>query len=219
MNASPTITESHPTRRTRSFGSKHSSIIASLILGGCAAIPPVGEPGNELAAGPVASDEINWPEAYRPEDSTFFVHNEIEIAASAETVWNELIAADSWPSWYRGATDLSVEQGNEGRLTSDASIRWRTMGLKFVSRVTEFEPPYRLSWESRKGLIKGYHAWLIIPTGDGVRVVTDEAQHGFLAHMQKIFIPGKLRRLHDEWLEGLKVRAEASQTTSGTREN
>ncbi|MEM9372057.1 MAG: SRPBCC domain-containing protein [Planctomycetota bacterium] len=181
------------------------------MAGGCAGVPAAGTDGNALPAVPGGADVINWPEAYRPEDAVFFVHNEIEIDAPPESVWRSLIDAERWPSWYRGATGVRVEGGEGGHLALGSEISWRTMDQDFVSRVIEFEPPYRLSWESRKGSIQGYHAWLIVPTGTGSRVITDESQHGFLAHMQKLFLPNKLRLLHDEWLTGLKARVEASE--------
>lgn len=87
------------------------------------------------------------------------------------------------------------------------------MGQNFQTRVTEFEPPFRMGWESRKSTIKAYHAWLIVPTENGARVVTEESQYGFLAIMQKIFQPNKLKNLHDVWLAELKTRAEAMEET------
>lgn len=82
------------------------------------------------------------------------------------------------------------------------------MGLNFVSTVKEFEPPYRLSWESKKRSIQGYHAWLIIPTTTGCLVITDESQNGWLTFFEKTFQGKKLKHLHDVWLLELKKRAE-----------
>ncbi len=86
------------------------------------------------------------------------------------------------------------------------------MGLNFNSSITEFVPPYRLSWESRKSSIQGYHAWLIIPTDEGSRLITQESQNGWLASLEKVFQPNKLERLHDEWLQAMKTKAENSST-------
>jgi len=83
------------------------------------------------------------------------------------------------------------------------------MGQNFESTtIKEFEPPYRLSWEATKNNIKGFHSWLIIPSDNGCKVITSEAQHGFLTFMQKVFVPNKLRKLHDIWLTELKIKAE-----------
>jgi uncharacterized protein YndB with AHSA1/START domain len=167
----------------------------------------VGEGGNTLVAGgdPGA---VNWPARYRPEEAAFFVHNEIEIAAPPEVVWEELVQAEAWPGWYEGASGVKVQGGEGGRLSAGSSFAWRTMDLDFVSVVTEFDAPRRLSWESRKWAIQGYHAWLLIPTAGGTRLVTDESQHGILAVLQGIFIPTKLSKLHDVWLAQIKARAE-----------
>ena len=184
--------------------------VVTLVLAGCASLPPVGDPSNALATPPPHADKINWPEKYAPEDAGFFVHNEIEIHASPESVWNVLIQAETWPTWYEGAADVKVQSPGGAMLSEGAVFTWSTMGLSFTSTVKEFVPPVRLSWESRKASIKGYHGWLVTPTAGGCRLVTEESQHGFLTLMQKIFVPNKLRRLHDVWLAQIKTRAEAA---------
>jgi uncharacterized protein YndB with AHSA1/START domain len=156
------------------------------------------------------SEKINWPSAYWPEESSFFVHNEIDIQADPQVVWDILIQAEKWPSWYIGAKDVKVANNPTGILDRQSVFSWKTMGQHFETTVIkEFEPPYRLSWEATKNDIRGYHAWLIIPNEKGgCKVVTSEAQHGFLTFMQKSFVPNKLRKLHDSWLEELKYKAE-----------
>lgn len=160
---------------------------AALALAGCASLPPVGAPSNALKTPPPHADRINWPDKYSPEEAGFFVHNVIEINASPEAVWNVLIQAETWPSWYEGATNVKVESPRGALLTEGAVFTWSTMGLDFTSTVKELTPPFRLSWESRKATIKGYHGWLVTPTAKGCRLVTEESQHGFLTVMQKIF--------------------------------
>lgn len=155
------------------------------------------------------SQQINWPEEYNPEESKFFVHNEININAPAETVWNILIQADEWETYYQGASDLVLVDNKTGRLSKNSVFNWKTMGLDFTSTIKEFEPPHRLSWESNKKSISGYHAWLIVPAkSGGCKLVTSEAQHGFMTLPQKIFVPNKLERLHDEWLSQIKHKSE-----------
>jgi uncharacterized protein YndB with AHSA1/START domain len=174
-------------------------------------VPRVGAPTNELGPTPTAADRINWPARYGPDRSEFFVHNETDIAAPPEVVWAELVAAEAWPGWYEGAAEVRVAPA--GPLTANAEFSWRTMDQAFVSVVKEFVPPYRLGWESYKADLQGYHAWLIVPTGTGCRVITEESQFGFLTLMQKVFVPTKLSALHDRWLASLKQRAEARVRT------
>ncbi len=163
------------------------------------------------------SQAIAWPEAYKPEEAKFFVHNEIEINAPAEAVWEVLIQADEWEDYYSGASNLQLDGNPSGKLSENSVFSWKTMGLDFTSYIKEFEPPYRLSWESNRKSIRGYHAWLIIPTEDGCRLVTSEAQHGFMTLPQKVFVPNKLEGLHDEWLAQIKVRAERTELESLTK--
>ncbi len=183
-----------------------------VIAAGCTSLEPVGAPENDFRpADEVPADKINWPAQYEPERATFFVHNQIDIAASPQTIWDVLIEAETWPAWYEGAFNVEVPDSPDGRLTPDASFTWKTMGFNFTSVMTEWEPPYRLAWESRRGAIQAYHAWLITPVDGGSRLVTDESQFGFLATMQSLFMPNKLRRLHNVWLAAIKERAEARE--------
>jgi hypothetical protein len=49
---------------------------------------------------------------------------------------------------------------------------------------------------------------LIIPNENGCLLITDEVQKGTLAKLQKIFLPNKLRKLHDVWLGEFKAKSE-----------
>ena len=42
------------------------------------------------------SDKINWPEGYKPSEDDFFVHNEIDIKAYHQVVWDIFIHAAKW---------------------------------------------------------------------------------------------------------------------------
>ncbi len=151
---------------------------------------------------------IRWPAGYDPSKARFYVYNEITIEASPETIWPILINALAWPDWYKGAKDVSFKTSDRKALEKDSSFFWKTMGLRFESMVREFEPMKVLAWESKKKSIQGYHVWYLIPTETGTRVVTAEAQNGWLASIEKIFQPKKLRKLHDIWLQELKKLAE-----------
>ena len=176
-------------------------LITSSLLIGCASID------DRVKASEAAPGEINWPAEYHPESATFFVHHRIDIAAPPEVVWSVLIEAETWPDWYEGASNVAVE-GSSDVLHQNGAFTWNTMGLNLTSRIAEFEPPNRLSWESNHRFIDGYHAWLILPNETGSILVTDESMGGFLAHMQRIFQPNRLNRWHEEWLRQIKSRSE-----------
>jgi hypothetical protein len=67
-----------------------------------------------------------------------------------------------------------------------------------------------MAWEVRRGNLTAYHAWVIVPTAKGCKLITPEAQNGFLTFLQKVFQPNKLLNLHEHWLEVIKARAENS---------
>jgi len=155
------------------------------------------------------SSTIIWPEGYDPSVAKFYVQNEIEIAASPEVVWQILIDALEWESWYIGAKNLSFVNPEHTYLKADSQFNWETMGMKFPNtNIKAYEPDRYLAWESLKKSIQGYHAWLIIPTEMGCKVITEETQNGWLTFFEKTFQGKKLKELHDIWLSELKIRAE-----------
>lgn len=155
-------------------------------------------------------ERINWPANYEPSKSRFYVHNEIEINASPENVWNILIDASQWESWYGGAKDVSFVNPEDSHLNANSVFNWKTMGLKLQTVVQQYEPCRLLAWESKKKSIQGYHVWLIVPTAQGCKVITDESQNGWLTFFEKMFQGKKLKKLHDVWLTELKKKAENS---------
>jgi uncharacterized protein YndB with AHSA1/START domain/uncharacterized damage-inducible protein DinB len=164
------------------------------------------------------AEKINWPANYEPAKSKFYVHNEIEINAKPEVVWAILIDALKWESWYVGAKDVTLSDSIQKMLQANSVIKWQTMGFKFTSYIKEYEPNKLLAWESVKKQIQGYHVWLIVPTSNGCKVITDESQNGWLTFFEKTFQGKKLKKLHDVWLGELKKRAEGTTTTISNTE-
>ena len=105
---------------------------------------------------------------------------------------------------------MVIQKPGGAELDAGSVFDWRTMGLRFTSVVRECGAPYRLSWESSRGAIRGYHSWLIEPTEKGCRVMTAESQKGWLTFLEKTFQPRKLHRLHGIWLMNLKERSESA---------
>ncbi len=165
------------------------------------------------------TEKINWPAKYDPSVSKFYVHNEIEINANAAVVWSILIDALKWESWYSGAKNVKLTDSTSKVLDAHSIFIWETMGLKFRSIIKEFKAGSLLAWESNKPQIQGYHVWLIVPTKNGCKVITDESQNGWLTFFEKTFQRKKLKRLHNIWLNGIKVRSEQQQSTQNEIEH
>lgn len=154
------------------------------------------------------ASEIAWPEAYTPSESKFYVQNTIEIQADPAVVWQYLLDASAWESWYEGAKNLSFSSSKDTILQANTVFTWETMGLTLQSTVKEFEPNRLLAWESKKKSIQAYHVWVLIPTEYGCKVITEESQNGWLTFFEKTFQGKKLKRLHDAWLLALKNKSE-----------
>lgn len=189
---------------------KYTFILLSLVplfLNSCATAPKAITASAASSLKP--HERINWPKEYLPEEAPFTLTNEIQINASPQAVWKELIDYKAWPTYYQGASPVRLADSSQQTLQADSVMIWKTMGLNFTSTIKEYEPNRRLSWESVNSNIRGYHAWLIVPQEKGCKLITEESQHGWLTFFQKTFVPTKLSRLHDDWLIGIKQRVEA----------
>jgi hypothetical protein len=152
---------------------------------------------------------VVWPDEFNPEKAKWFVYNEIEINAKPEVVWDILIDAKKWHTFYSGVqSPVAFMDTTASTLRNGLKFKLHTMGLKLEPEMKEFVPNERMAWEVRRGNLTGYHAWVIVPTANGCSLITPEAQNGFLTFMQKVFQPNKLLKLHDTWLKLIKARAE-----------
>ena len=178
-------------------------IVISVSLSSCYSLK------KSIEAGKPYNETINWPKGYNLSETEFYIHNKIDIDAPPETVWNVLIRAEDWPGWYKGMEYTEIIGSEDGVLSLDSKMKFKTMNRDFEATIIEYELFKRLTWESINPKLNALHAWLIIPTARGCLVITDESQYGKLAKLQTIFVPNKLRKLHDVWLTELKIKAEA----------
>ncbi|MBL0358572.1 MAG: SRPBCC domain-containing protein [Chitinophagaceae bacterium] len=156
------------------------------------------------------NSKITWPAPFHPSISPVFVSNTIDINASPEKVWYWLTNATTWQEWYCNASKVKLMNQQGGSLQAGTIFRWRTFGANLRSEVKEFIPNERLAWDAKGIGILAYHAWLIIPTATGCTVLTEETQYGILCRLGKLFMPYRMYKYHQLWLEGLKRKAEES---------
>jgi hypothetical protein len=152
---------------------------------------------------------VVWSEEFNPSKAKWYVYNEIEINAKPAVVWNILIDAKKWHTFYKGVqSPVEYLDTTATTLRNGLAFKMHTMGLQLEPVMKEFVPNERMAWEVRRGNLTAYHAWVIVPTANGCRLITPEAQNGFLTFLQKVFQPNKLLKLHDKWLRLIKERAE-----------
>ena len=150
---------------------------------------------------------INWPEAYRPDNTSVHVRNELLIEAPAERVWAWLVRATLWPSWYENAKDVVIE-GGAPDLSPGARFSWKTFGLSIDSVVEEFVPQERIGWTGIGLGMDVYHGWLIERRDGGSYVLTEENQNGLAARTQSVLMPNRMHKHHQIWLESLRSKAQ-----------
>lgn len=157
-------------------------------------------------------DGIRWPEEFLPARCPVHVRNELAMAAPSDAVWAWLVRAREWPAWYLNSAEVRIDHGN-AELTPGAAFRWRTFGISLVSQVQEFVPGERIAWNARSTGVWVYHAWLIRPTTTGCHVITEESQHGWIARLGHLFMPQRMGRQHQTWLEELERKAQSGFPT------
>jgi uncharacterized protein YndB with AHSA1/START domain len=152
-------------------------------------------------------DGVRWPDHFAPENSPVHVRNELEILASVEATWACLIRAQLWPTWYSNSANVRFHQRPGPDLAAGTYFRWKTFGVTLESKVEELVPLERIAWCAHACGIDAYHAWVLRATPQGCHVLTEETQHGVLARLQKLFLPNRMYRGHEKWLQGLASQA------------
>ena len=155
------------------------------------------------------SDKINWPVGFKPAESDFLIHTEIDIKASPQVVWDILINAAKWPELNKKAEGIKLLNSPDGKLNSSSVFIWSPAG-KFTATIKEFKPPYNIAWrgETDNKKMTVYVAWMIIPTAEGCKVILEESQNGPKTKLEKIFAPNLVRKDFKNWLIRLKGQSE-----------
>jgi hypothetical protein len=117
---------------------------------------------------------VVWPKEFNPTKSKWYVYNEIEINVKPKIVWDILIDAKKWHTFYKGV-ESPVEFINDSNATSlknGLRFKMHTMGLHLEPLMKELVPNERMAWEVRRGNLTAYHAWVIVPTARGCRLIS-----------------------------------------------
>ena len=175
------------------------------------------------------SPEMHWPTSMFNRAAEIFTHNQIEINASCETVWDHLVHAERWPRWCPFSGKVNI-WGGSPVLQKNSKFTWVSSDLpqelpildlakaeRVDGQVIEFDPPNRLGWRSygrawtvHGPLVASYHNWFIKPMGAKKCLVTfEEVATGVAARYARGAYPELVHLSHDHWLEGLKRLSEA----------
>ena len=133
-----------------------------------------------VAGAKVQWEAIKWPEDMAPSRSPIHFTNELEVAASPETIWSLLVDPKAWPGFYPGVEHVQLSHGNES-LRLGTRLETNLAGQDVLASVEEFEPVTRIAWYGGPKASedsKAYHAWIITPTPNGCHLWTEETMRG-----------------------------------------
>ena len=147
---------------------------------------------------------IPWPDGFDPRRNPVFAHNALEIPAPADVVFSVLVDATGWPVFYPNAADVRIEGGAETLLRPGARFAWKTFATWQRSEVVMFERDVSLGWTADSPGTRAFHRWVLEPTANGTRVVTEECQHGMIACIDRRWMNRSLSATHQIWLERLR---------------
>jgi hypothetical protein len=154
------------------------------------------------------SKDIHWPDGFHPEQADLFAHNEIVVHGSCKKVFANIVDAPVWPSWYPNSHNVKLLNSPDGKLHEGTRFSWDTFGVHIESQVHEFVPNSRLGWFGNGTGMNAYHTFLLIRTGEGCRIVTEEVVKGPGAVEFRQKQPSAMHEGHDLWLRTLKQRSE-----------
>ncbi|GAC1560487.1 MAG: SRPBCC domain-containing protein [Polyangiales bacterium] len=151
---------------------------------------------------------IRWPAEFDPARAPIHVRNERVMTRGAPAVWAWLVRATAWPTYYANSSNVRLEGGGD-ELSAGQVFRWKTFGVRLRSVVEECVPTERLAWNARGLGVWAYHAWLLLPHGDGCRVITEETQFGLLSRLGSALMPERMHRQHQAWLDALEEKSRS----------
>jgi Polyketide cyclase / dehydrase and lipid transport len=160
------------------------------------------------ADGAQRNPDIHWPKGQHPEDADLFAHSEIMVNASCETVFADIVDAQSWPSWYPNSHNVVVHNSPDNKLHEGTKFSWDTFGVHIESTVHELVPNSRIGWWGLGTGMKAYHTFLLVNTDQGCHIITEEVVRGEGAIKFRQEQPNAMHDGHDLWLKVIKERSE-----------
>jgi hypothetical protein len=144
------------------------------------------------------------------------IRSEIDIAASADTVWRVLAEYSAYPVWNPFVRSISGEQTPGARLNVTVQPEGGK-AMSFKPQLLVFEPKKELRWKAQvlvPGIFDGEHYFqLTEPSPGRVHFVQGEVFSGLLA---PLVFRGSVRAGTERGFaamnQALKARAEAQQS-------
>lgn len=134
------------------------------------------------------------------------------IEAPPDVVWAVLVDIERWPEWDRFCERIEGTLGLGQRVKAFSKL---SPGRGFKVKVTELEPPSRMTWSGGMplGLFKGVRTFSLRPNGGGTDFELREVFSGPMLGLIRKSLPD-MSEAFASFAEGLKIRAEARSASS-----
>jgi hypothetical protein len=133
---------------------------------------------HQLEAG--GFEAIKWPENMAPSRSPIHLTNELEVAASPETIWSLLVDPKAWPSSHPCVEHVHLLHKG-ALLRVGKRLETNLAGQDLFASMQEFERFTHTAWGGLPKVAedsKAHHAWIITSTATGSHLSTEETMRG-----------------------------------------
>ncbi|MCV7029690.1 hypothetical protein AWC25_14930 [Mycobacterium sherrisii] len=119
-------------------------------------------------------------------------------------MWVWLARPDRWEAYYRNVRRVRHLGGPWPELALGSRFSWTTFNVPVTTEVTDCEPFGRLAWSAQGRGLRAHHVWLLTSCEDGgTEIYTQETQHGAVPRLLWPVILPAMRRMHQQWVDGL----------------
>lgn len=135
---------------------------------------------------------------------------EVIINAPAGRVWSVLSDPAGWPLIDEAIHDVELD----GPVTEDTRFDWSNGKARMKSRFAVVDPERELTWTGTSMGAKAVHRHVLTADGDGrTRLLSEESMAG--PFLTLLFPSSKLAAGMDNWLDGIRARAEETSAPHG----
>lgn len=147
-----------------------------------------------------------------PDVRTLSLREETSIAASPGQVWGVFQEVHAWPEWNPVCLRVWNVSPKLWEAGSSFSFTLRMAGVpvSFHVTVTEAQPPYRVTWSSRRVTITGTRTIAFVPSANGTLASDTKAFSSPFLPIALFYPRPIIRHMSEASLLALKRRVEAS---------
>ena len=138
------------------------------------------------------------------QNAPVIAHEQLQIAADVQTVWDVLSDIEQWPRWNKDVRSVSVH----GPIAAGTSFDWKAGPGTIKSRIAEVEAPNRIVWTGVTFGIRAVDAFSFEVSDGGTLVRESESWEGLLARLLRSRMERTLSSSLRDGLRSLKAEAE-----------